>query len=128
MLVGKYLLVYVLLPTLESYICSLDIHHHHSNNTYISNSIYDHVTSYLIYHRDLYTYHCILYLHTLCTIPISIDLVCFMYTFIILHFIYIFIYYICCCFLVVSILGILYLVFLLFAISKILNMLALLSL
>ena len=49
-LVGTYLLVYVLLQTLESYIYSLGTRHHHSNNTSISNSLYDHVASYLIYH------------------------------------------------------------------------------
>ena len=74
--VGKYLLVYLLSPTAESYTCSLDTHHCHSNNTYISNGIYDHVTSYLIYHHDLYIYHCV------CTLPISIDFLCFIYTFI----------------------------------------------
>ena len=75
-LVGMYLFVYLLSLTSESYTCSLDTHHHHSNDISISNSIYDHVTSYLIYHHDLYIYHCV------CTLPISIDFLCFIYTFI----------------------------------------------
>ena len=80
-----YLLVYVLLLNLESCTCSLDTHHHNSSNTYISNSLYDHLTSYLIYHHDLYIYRLVLlYLHTLCSITISIDLVCFIYTFVFL--------------------------------------------